>query len=878
MSNADRIEELSSKYKENPRRYFAPLANEFRKAGDLAQAIAICREHLPRQPGHMSGYIVFGQTLFEANNLDEARSVFEQALTLDPENLIALKHLGDIARMNGENSVARRWYARVLDADPRNDDIASQLASLGAPTPALSQPAIAAPVQATSFAPPDSDADNALGIFATFDPSSLLDLPANLTGASQTGSADLPTGHAAFWSPPSARPPVQHEPLDLDFPDDSEVADSADATELAEAFEEGLLAPEWPDTSELVARLETPVRSATPVSAPTTPDEIAAFGRERTDEFVVVQPEPVPADELVAAFLPADTSGSPVSPGVDPQAPDIEDVPIADEPTAVERVWIGVSEVVPDATWEENLVLSHEPAAVSDEEAVMPDLTEASLNIVSDDFVLEGAMPWDTVAPAEQPVMEEPQDAPVADAVPVASDFSDTIASNFEGSIVSNFEDSISSDFEDSIASDSDEPIASGFNDTIAPDFDTWPETQLQAPPSAAGEEALPEESFAGVSEEIASERAHLDEDDVAGFSGDALLPVSDEGELEHVAADATTTEFEVVTDADVQSDAFSESVAYDSATPESDAEPVVAASAVFDAPPVSSSSSTPFVTETMAELLVAQGFLPRAIEVYDELVRRRPHDPVLAARRAELQHTQASSESVMSDTHAQVSGNVSGAHQAYATPQHFTPVATPRVLTPRAVTPLSSFTQATPLSVQSVSGGAATQANLSERHQGDRAEAFRTARERLAELSRRRVARRTPSHATAVSDEPNDGLSSLFGTTTPASTDELAARALADAFGPVQDSGESLFEPAATPTPVLPLRALTPRNNAAVGALSAESRSRTGTPEYSFDRFFPDPAIAGNALNSGASTPSSQTVNEDLAQFSAWLKGLNNA
>lgn len=875
MSNADRIEELRSKYEENPRRYFAPLANEFRKAGDLAQAIAICREHLPRQPGHMSGYIVFGQTLFEANNLDEARSVFEQALTLDPENLIALKHLGDIARMNGENSVARRWYARVLDADPRNDDIASQLASLGAPTPALSQPAIAEQVEATSFAPPAADADNALGVFATFDPSALLDLPANLTGESQTASEDVAAGHAAFWSPPSAapRPPVHHEPLDLDFPDEDEVAASADATDLAEAFEEGLLAPEWPDTSELVARLETPVRSMTPMSAPATPDEIAAFGRERTDEFAVVQPERVPADELVAAFLPVDTHGSSVSPAVEAQEPPVEDAPTADEPTALESASSVASEVGPAATWEEPVEVIGEQKALTDEQAEVPEVPEvheAPVEIFADDFVREGAMPWDTVAPAEQPVPEERQDTPVAEAVPAASDFEDSIATGFD--------EPIASDFEDSIASDSKAPIASGVNDTIASDFDAWTETQLQAAPSEAAVDAeFPEESFADVSDESASERAWLDGAAAIGEASDVLLPEPDEHELEPGTVDATTTEFEVVPDADDQTETFSETVADDSERPESDAEPVVAASALLDTP--TGASSAPFVTETMAELLVAQGFLSRAIEVYDELVRRRPHDPVLAARLAELQRTQSPSESDISDTHAPASDNVSGAHQAYAAPQHVTPVATARVLTPHARTPLSGFAQTTPFSTHSVSGSAPTLANLSERHQGDRAEAFRTARERLAELSRRRVARRTPSHATAVSDEPNDGLSSLFGTTTPASTDELAARALADAFGPVQDSGESLFEPAATPTPVLPLRALTPRSNAAVGgALSAQSTSRTGTPEYSFDRFFPDPAIAGNALHSGTSTPASQTVNEDLAQFSAWLKGLNNA
>jgi len=133
MASSARIEELKKKFDENPRRYFAPLANEFRKTGDYDQAILICQEFLPQQPGHMSGHIVFGQALFEAGRLDEARTVFETALTLDPENLIALKHLGDISRAGGDNDGARSWYRRVLDADPRNEEIASVLASLDEP-------------------------------------------------------------------------------------------------------------------------------------------------------------------------------------------------------------------------------------------------------------------------------------------------------------------------------------------------------------------------------------------------------------------------------------------------------------------------------------------------------------------------------------------------------------------------------------------------------------------------------------------------------------------------------------------------------------------------------------------------------------------------
>jgi tetratricopeptide (TPR) repeat protein len=130
MSSSARIDELRKKFDENPRRYFAPLANEYRKAGDFEQAVFICQEYLPQQPGHMSGHIVYGQTLFDMGRDEEARAVFETALTLDPENLIALKHLGDIARQAGDVEGARSWYQRVLEADPRNDEIMQVLESI----------------------------------------------------------------------------------------------------------------------------------------------------------------------------------------------------------------------------------------------------------------------------------------------------------------------------------------------------------------------------------------------------------------------------------------------------------------------------------------------------------------------------------------------------------------------------------------------------------------------------------------------------------------------------------------------------------------------------------------------------------------------------
>jgi tetratricopeptide (TPR) repeat protein len=153
MASSDRIDELKRKFDENPRRYFAPLANEFRKSGDLDQAILICHEFLPQQPGHMSGHIVYGQALYENGRIDEARGVFETALSLDPENLVALRHLGDIAARQGDSTSARRWYERVLEADPRNDEIQSLLANVG------NAAAAPAPPTAPAYSPPEADVE-----------------------------------------------------------------------------------------------------------------------------------------------------------------------------------------------------------------------------------------------------------------------------------------------------------------------------------------------------------------------------------------------------------------------------------------------------------------------------------------------------------------------------------------------------------------------------------------------------------------------------------------------------------------------------------------------------------------------------------------------
>src|SRR5256885_16333146 len=133
----DRLRELQEKFEENPRRYFAPLANEYRKGGQPKRAIEICRAQLAQMPGHMSGQIVYGQALYEAGEFDEAREVSQRALTLDPENLIALRSLGDMSLQSGNTVEARSWYVRLLDADPKDTAVISLVSEIDAASDAV---------------------------------------------------------------------------------------------------------------------------------------------------------------------------------------------------------------------------------------------------------------------------------------------------------------------------------------------------------------------------------------------------------------------------------------------------------------------------------------------------------------------------------------------------------------------------------------------------------------------------------------------------------------------------------------------------------------------------------------------------------------------
>jgi len=123
------IEKLEHRYNENPKgRNFAPLADAYRKAGQVDLAIDLCRKGLELHPDYISAYIVYGRCLIDKKDDPAAETVFRKVLGLDPENVLALKILADVADRTHRLDLAVDWLGKLLAVDPMNGDAAEALA------------------------------------------------------------------------------------------------------------------------------------------------------------------------------------------------------------------------------------------------------------------------------------------------------------------------------------------------------------------------------------------------------------------------------------------------------------------------------------------------------------------------------------------------------------------------------------------------------------------------------------------------------------------------------------------------------------------------------------------------------------------------------
>src|SRR5256884_808129 len=120
------IDKLEARFRENPKgRNFAPLADAYRKAGLIDNAVELCQNGIKLHPDYVSAYIVYARCLIDKKDDAGAQEVFRKVLALDGENIIALRVLAEIAERNGRFDEAVEWLGKVLNADPLESDAAA---------------------------------------------------------------------------------------------------------------------------------------------------------------------------------------------------------------------------------------------------------------------------------------------------------------------------------------------------------------------------------------------------------------------------------------------------------------------------------------------------------------------------------------------------------------------------------------------------------------------------------------------------------------------------------------------------------------------------------------------------------------------------------
>ena len=107
--------------------YWVARAARFLEQGKYSEAVRLCKDHLDEEPDLTGGRLIYAKALHLAGQMESAGEQFYRVLSRDPENIVALKHLGDIKFSEGDEPSAMANYRRVLEIDPHCRGLKSDL-------------------------------------------------------------------------------------------------------------------------------------------------------------------------------------------------------------------------------------------------------------------------------------------------------------------------------------------------------------------------------------------------------------------------------------------------------------------------------------------------------------------------------------------------------------------------------------------------------------------------------------------------------------------------------------------------------------------------------------------------------------------------------
>jgi len=120
-----RIRDLEQRMAAMPgSRIFVGLAEEYRRAGRFADALATLRNGLEAHPTYLSARIAIARLFQETGRVEEAVEAFSKVLAADRENLVAAKALGDLYGKQGNTVEAVKKFKlyRALSGDRSVDE------------------------------------------------------------------------------------------------------------------------------------------------------------------------------------------------------------------------------------------------------------------------------------------------------------------------------------------------------------------------------------------------------------------------------------------------------------------------------------------------------------------------------------------------------------------------------------------------------------------------------------------------------------------------------------------------------------------------------------------------------------------------------------
>ncbi len=121
-----KISETISKYqelydKDPSSKIFAPLAEAYRKAGQLEMALRIATQGTNEHPGFASGLVTLARILIDTSEHNEAISYLKTAVELSPDNFLAHKLLGESYIKLMQPSKALQVFKMALYLDPLDE-------------------------------------------------------------------------------------------------------------------------------------------------------------------------------------------------------------------------------------------------------------------------------------------------------------------------------------------------------------------------------------------------------------------------------------------------------------------------------------------------------------------------------------------------------------------------------------------------------------------------------------------------------------------------------------------------------------------------------------------------------------------------------------